>query len=218
MDQSRSAPSSRAAPPRSFRRDGWSGARQLTFLSELARTRSVTKAARAADMSRESAYRLRARDPHGLFAAAWDRMLREPSPRQSRDHKAVAQSPPARAASSQVLADYRRCPPKVTKVDDLLFRSAPRPSIVTFEPGRRLLRVRASWAVSTPTSHLHVGLLHSLRLTPVSANIGNIGGRPPDGRAPMSPPFTPSQAARAPCPGPAGTASGLPWRRAAGRR
>jgi hypothetical protein len=26
-------------------------------------------------MSRESAYRLRARDPHGLFAAAWDRAL-----------------------------------------------------------------------------------------------------------------------------------------------
>ena len=41
----------------------------------LARTRSVTRAARAAGMSRESAYRLRNRDPDGLFAAAWDRAL-----------------------------------------------------------------------------------------------------------------------------------------------
>lgn len=144
MDQSRSAPSSRAAPPRSFRRDCWSGARQLTFLSELARTRSVTKAARAADMSRESAYRLRARDPHGLFTAAWDRMLREPSPRHSRDHKAAAQ---VAARARRKLSSIGGLSPMSTKgheIDDLLFRSAPRPSIVIFEPGRRLLRVRAS--------------------------------------------------------------------------
>ena len=61
---------------RSFRRDGWTAKRQLTFLSELARSGRITKAARAAGMSRESAYRLRARDPDGLFAAAWDRALK----------------------------------------------------------------------------------------------------------------------------------------------
>lgn len=54
------------------RRDGWTPARQVAFLSTLTRTRSVTRAARAAGMSREGAYRLRRREPHGLFAAAWD--------------------------------------------------------------------------------------------------------------------------------------------------
>lgn len=53
------------------RRDGWTAQRQLAFLTALARTRRVTAAARAAGMSRESAYRLRAREPDGLFAAAW---------------------------------------------------------------------------------------------------------------------------------------------------
>ena len=57
------------------RRDGWTPDRQLLFLDALARTRSVTSAARAAGMSRESAYRLRNREPHGLFAATWDQAL-----------------------------------------------------------------------------------------------------------------------------------------------
>ena len=75
---SKSRLSTRRACPeqtKSCRRDGWTPARQLRFLDALARTRSVTRAARAAGMSRESAYRLRARDPGGLFAAAWDRAL-----------------------------------------------------------------------------------------------------------------------------------------------
>jgi hypothetical protein len=84
MDQIRSP-----APARAFRHDGWTASRQLTFLATLARTRSVTAAARAAGMSRESAYRLRKRDPDGLFAAAWDRALK--------GHKAVA----SRAARSR---------------------------------------------------------------------------------------------------------------------
>ena len=58
-----------------FRRDGWTPARQLRFLDVLARTRSVTRAAAAAGMSRESAYRLRNRPSAALFAAAWDRAL-----------------------------------------------------------------------------------------------------------------------------------------------
>ena len=63
-----------------FRRDGWTPARQLAFLETLARTRSIAAAARAAGMSRESAYRLRTRDPQGLFAAAWDRTLKGHKP------------------------------------------------------------------------------------------------------------------------------------------
>ncbi len=64
-----------SASSRRCRSDGWTTERQLRFLDVLARTRSVSAAARAAGMSRESAYRLRARDPHGLFAAAWDRAV-----------------------------------------------------------------------------------------------------------------------------------------------
>ena len=55
------------------RHDGWTVARQAHFLHILAVTRSVTSAARSVGMSRESAHRLRARDPSGLFAAMWAR-------------------------------------------------------------------------------------------------------------------------------------------------
>lgn len=74
----------RRACPEPCRRDGWTAERQLVFLDTLARTRSVSRAARAAGMSRESAYRLRARDPNGLFAAAWDRALRSGRPAPTR--------------------------------------------------------------------------------------------------------------------------------------
>ncbi len=59
-----------------IRRDGWTTERQLKFLDALARTRSVTRAAALAGMSRESAYRLRKRGDGTLFAAAWDRALK----------------------------------------------------------------------------------------------------------------------------------------------
>lgn len=58
--------------PQRIRRDGWTPERQLRFLETLARTRSVTRAAASAGMSRESAYRLRARRDGALFAAIWD--------------------------------------------------------------------------------------------------------------------------------------------------
>ena len=53
--------------------DGWTPKRQLAFLDTLARTRSVSAAAKSVGMSREGAYRLRRRADAGLFAAAWDR-------------------------------------------------------------------------------------------------------------------------------------------------
>ena len=61
--------------PQPCRRDGWTADRQLGFLDILARTNSVSAAAASVGMSRESAYRLRRRDPAGLFAAAWDRAV-----------------------------------------------------------------------------------------------------------------------------------------------
>ena len=62
-------------PRTKIREDGWTGERQLRFLDTLSRTRSVTKAAAAAGMSRESAYRLRERREGALFALLWDRAI-----------------------------------------------------------------------------------------------------------------------------------------------
>jgi hypothetical protein len=90
-------------PPK-IRRDGWTPERQFRFLGALASTRSVTKAARAAGMSRESAYRLRARKDGALFAAAWDQALKGHNLRKA------SGAPRKRRA-----AVYRANPPKVTK-------------------------------------------------------------------------------------------------------
>jgi len=71
MDQQ----ASRYPPITRHRHDGWTREKQATFILALRRTRNVTRAAAAAGMSRESAYRLRAR-PSAGFAAAWDHALR----------------------------------------------------------------------------------------------------------------------------------------------
>lgn len=73
-------PASRAAPafapvPGRARRDGWTTERQGVFIAALARTGCVGRAALAAGMSRESAYRLRRREGAESFAAAWDSIL-----------------------------------------------------------------------------------------------------------------------------------------------
>ena len=64
----------RTRTPR-IRRDGWTPERQLRFLHALTRAHSVTRAAAFAGMSRESAYRLRARAEGALFGVLWDRAL-----------------------------------------------------------------------------------------------------------------------------------------------
>ncbi len=61
--------------PRRARHDGWTPARQASFLAALAETRRVAVAATAAGLSASSAYRLR-RHPAAIdFAAAWDAAL-----------------------------------------------------------------------------------------------------------------------------------------------
>jgi len=80
------------------RRDGWTAERQLRFLDTLSRTRSVTRAASSAGLSRESAYRLRSRS--ALFAVLWERALK--------GHK-------VERTSSCPLMKNRSNPPKVTK-------------------------------------------------------------------------------------------------------
>ena len=98
------------------RRDGWTPEHQLRFLDALGRTRSVTKAARAAGMSRESAYRLRKRPEAVLFAAAWDKALRSterPALSLSKGHEVSGRR---RLAARQCSAKFRANPPKVTKL------------------------------------------------------------------------------------------------------
>lgn len=58
------------------RHDGWTVARQSLFLRELAASHSVKRAAKAAGMSRQSAYGLRARLKGEPFDLAWTAALR----------------------------------------------------------------------------------------------------------------------------------------------
>ena len=71
------------------RKDGWTPHLQRAFIAALRRTRSISKAARAVGMSRESAYRLRARPGAESFAAAWDSAM-------------ATRPPPARTNHSQL--------------------------------------------------------------------------------------------------------------------
>lgn len=58
--------------PSPQRHDGWTPAKQAAFLRELAANHNVTAAARAVGMSRQSAYKLRARLRGEPFDAAWE--------------------------------------------------------------------------------------------------------------------------------------------------
>lgn len=58
--------------PHRMRADGWTADMQRTFIRTLADTGSVTHAAKAAGVSRSTAYALRHRAGHATFAVAWD--------------------------------------------------------------------------------------------------------------------------------------------------
>src|SRR5688500_12570570 len=64
--------------PARRRCDGWTVQRQADFLGMLAETGSVMGACEAVGMSRNSAYKLRARPGAESFAAAWDAALGAP--------------------------------------------------------------------------------------------------------------------------------------------
>ena len=88
MPRTRSAghgPSRSDACPEPSRRS-WTPARQIAFLDTLATTRSVTRAAAAAGMSRESAHRLRNRRDGALFGALWDMALAPPPATATESH------------------------------------------------------------------------------------------------------------------------------------
>ena len=101
----------RSVPIRLFhptRRDRWTVERQLGFLTALARTRCVTRAAASVGMSRESAYRLRQRSDGALFAAQWDRALCVRVRRSPEGHTSRRSAPPLITLRTAILAEIRR--------------------------------------------------------------------------------------------------------------
>ncbi|WP_301750422.1 hypothetical protein [uncultured Erythrobacter sp.] len=74
MTQARTPASPLALAP--IRHDGWTTQRQVTFLDALAASHSVSEAARAVGMSRQSAYALRARLKGEPFDLAWTAAFR----------------------------------------------------------------------------------------------------------------------------------------------
>ena len=87
--------------PRRPRRPGeWNGGKIVTFIVTLAVSRSVTLAARAAGMSRKSAYALKRRDP--AFAEAWNAALKARSPRRQGDKVEEVHEPRIRRGRGNV--------------------------------------------------------------------------------------------------------------------
>lgn len=64
------------APPRRHRRDGWTPERMKEFIRALRATASVSDAANAVGLSRQSAYKLYAEPDAGAFRDAWNEALR----------------------------------------------------------------------------------------------------------------------------------------------
>ncbi len=77
--QARRRPPFFSPVPLRCRKDGWSVERQCLFLAHLYMTGNVGCAAKAAGMSRMSAYRLRRRADASSFARAWDIVLTPPT-------------------------------------------------------------------------------------------------------------------------------------------
>jgi len=73
-----SSPATRKLPVAKPRHDGWTVERQKIFIRTLGLTRNVSRAAAAAGMSRESAYRLRRRAEGVALAQTWDSILSLP--------------------------------------------------------------------------------------------------------------------------------------------
>ena len=99
-------------PRRPRRANEWTNDRAVTFIVTLAATRSVTLAARAAGMSRKSAYMLKERDR--TFAAAWTRAVAghkveevDGSPGRKSQRNRRAQCKAARKPDSPVFAWFR---------------------------------------------------------------------------------------------------------------
>ena len=100
------------SPARRIRRDGWTIDCQVKFIVTLRKTGSVTRAAAAAGMSRESAYRLRNRSGHEDFAGAWDRAADCKGHNRRAEshtaHRGAAAPPPAKSHERHSASAFAR--------------------------------------------------------------------------------------------------------------
>lgn len=96
-----------APVPVRARKDGWTPERQDRFIAALHATRSVGAAARAAGMTRASAYRLRDRPGAGSFAAAWGAAV-APDPEASTDIRSASDDLWDRAMNGRVIPIIRK--------------------------------------------------------------------------------------------------------------
>jgi hypothetical protein len=88
------------------RRNGWTAERQAIFIAALGAHRSVTAAADAAGMTRESAYWLR-RQPGGAgFRARWDAALAVAY--GAADHEVWDADPPERWSTRRLVRRLKR--------------------------------------------------------------------------------------------------------------
>jgi hypothetical protein len=83
------------------RHDGWTAARQIKFIEELAATKSLPRACKAVGMSRASAYKLRDHADAAEIRSAWRKALepefaaerrRSPAPSSALGVWGIAQS------------------------------------------------------------------------------------------------------------------------------
>lgn len=95
MKQHHPTPSSATVQPD---RAHWTPARQRLFLAALLETGNVSRAARAAGMSRSSAHRLRARLAGTVFDRTWDKALALHADRMADPFAASAVHPTPRKA------------------------------------------------------------------------------------------------------------------------
>lgn len=125
-------------PRRPRRAHEWSAAKAVTFIVTLAASQSVTLAARAAGMSRKSAYALKARD--SAFAAAWAAALSARSAARREGDKADnSDKPPCSRRQGDI-----RAPRRSARVDafarDLFFAELARRNRDSADLARRAPR------------------------------------------------------------------------------
>ena len=92
---------------RTPRHDGWTIDRQIVFLTRFAVTRSVSKAAAAAGMSRQGAYGFRWSAAGDEFDRAWTRILRLP-PRRANQRRANQRRANPRRANPRRANSFRQ--------------------------------------------------------------------------------------------------------------
>jgi hypothetical protein len=131
------------------RHDGWTIDRQMIFLTRLAVTRSVSKAAAAAGMSRQGAYGFRWSTGGAEFDRAWTHILR--LPRAARTN--AARTPAAQTLSASTSRPAPSAPSqRVTKLTPQIAARRPSAPDVRGETGENISLSKARHNVQTVQS------------------------------------------------------------------